>query len=132
MSLIELRELLEACWDKDTTYCVEDYDYHDASWGQCAVTALVVQDYFGGDLRKGEAFRGNYSTRHYWNLLPFGQDTDLTWRQFPIGTRLRKVQSANRKQLLKNKWMVERYEKLKNKVEHLIKIKEAVTKSYAK
>ena len=49
------------------------------SAGQCAVTALVVQDYLGGDLVR--AIVGGVS--HYWNRLPDGSTVDLTRDQFP-------------------------------------------------
>jgi hypothetical protein len=48
------------------------------SLGQCAVTALIVQDLYGGQLlraRLGEV-------THYWNALPDGTEVDLTRDQF--------------------------------------------------
>jgi len=45
--------------------------------GQCAVTALVVQDLLGGDL-----LRATIAGRsHYWNRVA-GADVDLTREQF--------------------------------------------------
>lgn len=49
------------------------------SLNQCAVTALVVQDYFGGDLLRCKMTNGN---SHYWNRLPDGTEEDLTADQF--------------------------------------------------
>ena len=46
---------------------------------QCAVTALVVQDCFGGELLRCEMTNGD---SHYWNLLPDGAEVDLTAGQF--------------------------------------------------
>lgn len=46
--------------------------------GQCAVTALVVQDHFGGDLLRVV----NESVSHYFNFLPNGDWVDLTRSQF--------------------------------------------------
>ena len=51
------------------------------AWGQCAVTALVVQDAFGGDLLRAMV----EGVSHYWNRLPDGSEVDLTRQQFPEG-----------------------------------------------
>jgi hypothetical protein len=48
------------------------------------VTALIVQHYLGGSLRPGEV--GAIS--HYWNVLPAGEEVDLTLRQFPEGATI--------------------------------------------
>ena len=48
--------------------------------GQCAVTALVVQDFLGGELIR--AFVCGES--HYWNRLPDGSELDLTADQFAL------------------------------------------------
>ncbi len=58
--------------------------------GQCAVTALLVQDLLGGDLVRAEIAR--YDLRddgscavesHYWNRIPSMGDIDLTRAQYP-------------------------------------------------
>lgn len=49
------------------------------SLNQCAVTALVVQDFLGGDLLRCEMSDGD---SHYWNRLPDGTELDLTSEQF--------------------------------------------------
>jgi len=49
------------------------------SLNQCAVTALVVQDYFDGDLMRCKLNDGD---SHYWNRLPDGNEIDLTFEQF--------------------------------------------------
>lgn len=68
MKIEELRELLVKCW-KD-----------GSSKGQCYVTALIVQDFFGGDLLRFKEYPLERS--HYWNLLPDGCEVDLTSDQF--------------------------------------------------
>lgn len=66
------------------------WDWGDnVSKGQCAVTALLIQDLFGGKLIRGEC--GKVS--HYWNELPDGTEVDLTRRQF--GDRADQVQFLN-------------------------------------
>lgn len=50
------------------------------SLGQCAVTALLVQDWFGGRLLRATV--GGVS--HYWNILRSGEELDLTREQFAV------------------------------------------------
>jgi len=49
------------------------------SRGQCAVTALVIQDLLDGDILRTEVD----GISHYWNRLPDGHELDLTRDQFP-------------------------------------------------
>jgi hypothetical protein len=58
--------------------------------GQCAVTALLVQDLLGGEIVRAEIAR--YDLRddgscavesHYWNRIPGMGDIDLTRAQYP-------------------------------------------------
>lgn len=67
---------LRDAWTADTSV--------DSRWsptcpalGQCAVTALVIQDYLGGDLMRCEV----EGASHYWNLVD-GVEIDLTRSQF--------------------------------------------------
>jgi hypothetical protein len=52
--------------------------------GQCAVTALVVQDLLGGELLLAEVRNADGSRQgvHYWNRLAGGLEVDLTRDQF--------------------------------------------------
>ena len=49
-NLLELFAVLEQCWAKDTAYpsCQEEWVANDPSYGQCAITATLVYDMFGG------------------------------------------------------------------------------------
>lgn len=77
MNLADLARALEQAWCADTAcgiwlpYC--------PSLNQCAVTALVVQDYLGGELLRCDMTDGD---SHYWNRLPDGTEIDLTAEQF--------------------------------------------------
>ncbi len=83
-----LAEALRRSWWEDTTNA-EDWSPEQASRGQCAVTALVVQEYLGGDLLRTVVD----DVSHYWNRLPDGEMVDLTRDQFasfnPAGIELR-------------------------------------------
>lgn len=58
-------------------------------YAQCAATALIVQDLFGGDLMRGRYERRGSFVTHCWNLLEGGVQVDLTRRQMrgarPLG-----------------------------------------------
>lgn len=73
-----LRTYLQKAWNEKTS--VGGYSQDAVSTGQCAPTAMVVQDYFGGELLRVI----NQGVSHYFNLLPDGTELDLTRDQFPI------------------------------------------------
>jgi len=85
VSLEVLQSAIRGSW------CLETCDPTDAAdWaltnpsvGHCAVTALVVHDFFGGELLEAEVFFQNGSRQgfHYWNRLA-GVEVDLTREQF--------------------------------------------------
>jgi hypothetical protein len=71
----EIVDAIESSWcDKTAGYHWEN----NPSKGQCAATALLVQDLYGGLLVRGAL--GNIP--HYWNELPDGTVVDLTRQQF--------------------------------------------------
>jgi len=83
--LMDLRRRLERCWSEETAS--PDYPIGpQPSSGQCYVTALVVQDLFGGSLMRAvmheETARRLLEITHFWNRLPDGTEIDLTADQF--------------------------------------------------
>ena len=74
-----LRKIISRGWSEDTA---QTFDPAMPSRGQCAVTALVTQDWFGGDLLRAEYVDGAAKGSHYWNRLPDGQEIDITRDQF--------------------------------------------------
>jgi hypothetical protein len=88
-SLAEIDALLRSCWSHETCDPVDQADWSEAepARGHCAVTALVLQDLFGGELLVAEV-RHQDGTRqgvHYWNRLGVGLEVDLTRSQFVQG-----------------------------------------------
>ena len=82
-SLPELRAAIEAGWGPDTSFVASEWSPENPARGQCVVTALVVQHFFGGDLQKLDTvFQGSPET-HYYNVLPDGTKEDLTRQQYP-------------------------------------------------
>lgn len=72
--------VLSAAWCRETSYCPDEWSEENPARGQCAVTALVVQDLLGGIIVRSVVG----DEVHYWNeLLPDGTHVDLTREQFP-------------------------------------------------
>jgi hypothetical protein len=90
LSLGEIEAAVRASWAADT--CSEDdvarapWTADNPAWGQCDITALVVHDFFGGDLMVGEVYLdGEQNGYHWWNRLTTGVEIDLTREQFRSG-----------------------------------------------
>jgi hypothetical protein len=83
-ALAALARDVESAWAADTSTEPERWSATNPAWGQCAVTALVIQDALGGDLLRARVD----GVSHYWNRLPSGEQVDLTRRQFLDGGRL--------------------------------------------
>jgi hypothetical protein len=92
-----------ASWDADTRYASDRYMAHgrpgDAARGQCGATALVVQDFLGGDLIVGDVLVGSERLGvHYWNRLEDGETLDLTAGQFVDGEVVTDARTIHRPQ----------------------------------
>jgi hypothetical protein len=65
--------------------------------GQCDITALVVNDLFGGDLMMGEVYLGaEQRGYHWWNRLSTGLEVDLTREQFRHGETITAIRVVPR------------------------------------
>lgn len=77
--------IIREAWCRETASpgCVEQWSEDNPSFGQCAVTALLIQEIYGGVLLRTyvEGFGS-----HYYNRFPHGTEVDLTRDQFPEGT----------------------------------------------
>ncbi|WP_425438787.1 YunG family protein [Propionibacterium cyclohexanicum] len=76
--LEELIAALRNAWSADTSVAPDQWTPSTPSQGQCAVTALVLQDYLGGELRRGLVD----GLSHYWLTTDSGKEVDLTLNQF--------------------------------------------------
>lgn len=77
-----MRECIDAlvnAWSEETCVpsCRAEWKNSDSSYGQCAVTALVMNDIFGGKIMRCMSTTGS----HYYNNID-GEDVDLTIAQF--------------------------------------------------
>lgn len=88
MTLEKLHELLKKCWSRETSSDPENWTAENPAWGQCAITALIVHDFLGGELVRGDAIINSKPISHYWNRLPNIGDVDLTRNQFPQSTEI--------------------------------------------
>lgn len=65
----QLFNVLLNVWCKETAYpsCQKDYDYdNDPTYGQCAITATLVYNLFGGTIHKLKVDGGG---THYFNKI---------------------------------------------------------------
>lgn len=70
---------IEQSWGKDTSADPENWTPENPAYGQCAVTACILQERLGGELCRQAIDPGR---SHYWLKLPSGEEMDLTERQF--------------------------------------------------
>ena len=111
-----VRAALAASWTARTASPLVAWTPHNPSSGQCAVSALVLQDYFGGEIRRCVVA----GTPHYFNRID-GQVVDSTAAQF--GTVAIDYDTAtvrSRQRILRHADTRQRYELLKERVERLI------------
>jgi hypothetical protein len=90
--LKELRLKFEKAWSRDTCWHKPEFNPKCPSEGQCFVTAMIVQDIFGGELIQGIVHQIDGDNNHYWNKLPNGQEFDLTSDQFVEGDGIHPVE----------------------------------------
>lgn len=106
----ELKELLKLSWSKET--CIktlsDSWKNENPSLGQCAITALLVNDFFGGDIMRCMTSTGS----HYYNIIN-NEIIDLTKEQF-LGEipKYEEGELRTREYLLENEDTKKRYEKL--------------------
>lgn len=115
----ELSYALLHSWGEDTAKGGWNEDI--PALNQCAITALVVQDYFGGELKRCKLNDGD---SHYWNDTEKYGELDLTFTQFAFTKQRELVGDTvirDRKYVLSFPDTVKRYEILKNRVEEYLK-----------
>lgn len=88
----------------------DQWSQESPGFGQCAVTALLMQDIMGGRILY------NKEKNHYWNVMEDGFELDAT-EQFDdlVGKRV------TRFSLMRNRDTRKRYRLLKNKLNKLLK-----------
>ena len=114
MDLNYLRKLLNVSWSKDTCYpkCREEYSLTNKSLGQCAITCLIVNDYFCYDIYKCKV----NGISHYFNMNS-DEIIDLTKKQFgDVIVEYREIEKVSREDILVNENTRYRYLLLKSRI----------------
>jgi len=110
MSIEELKELLTLSWSYETCSpgLKKEWNKDNPSLGQCAITSLIVNDFFGGKIMRCMTTSGS----HYYNLID-NKIVDLTVEQF-LGEipQYECSEERTREYLLSNEDTKNRYEKL--------------------
>lgn len=92
--------VIERSWSLETCDPVDAADWSplNPSRGQCGVTALVLNDIFGGELLLAEVHLPNGALQgyHYWNRLLSGEEVDLTRSQFSEEETVQLPRTVNR------------------------------------
>ncbi|MNT05309.1 hypothetical protein D3C72_1399240 [compost metagenome] len=128
--MIEIKDIvkaLEASWGPDTAFDKDDWTIENSARGQCVISSLVVQDYFGGELLKYSVEGEGLHESHYFNQLPDGTIIDTTKKQYTHHISLTRkpvsfegFASIREKRLSDNDTRL-RYELLKNRVSSYLK-----------
>jgi hypothetical protein len=126
MTLDNLKSTLPFTWSKLTTSLPDQYNSDNPALGQCAVTALVIQDYWGGKIVNTiVTYENGLTTSHYFNIID-GQAIDITRSQFPSNVKYSKPKqklknfSSTREYILSNHLTARRYRLLKSRVDKLL------------
>jgi hypothetical protein len=122
----DLEYALRNSWSKETSADENNWSASNPSWGQCAVTAAVVNDYLGGEIVWAQVkMPDGTDVSHYFNRIN-GEEKDLTRMQFPAGTKVpsgvpkTKGFPTTRDYLLSYSLTRQRYEILKFRVKEFL------------
>lgn len=123
----EVEQAIRSSWTIDTSSRPDQWSEDNRARGQCVPSALVMQDYFGGTLKRYQTSYLGEPETHYVNLLdPDGEEVDVTKFQYPEG--FQKVASESdlqdyksiREKLLADPSTAHRYELLRASVKRLL------------
>ena len=103
---------LRECYSKDLCYpkVQDEWNENNKCFGMCAITSLIVNDYFGGDICKIHV----EGISHYYNLIE-NEIIDLTSSQFKCTIDYKDYEIIERDKILTDNTK-ERYQILKEKL----------------
>lgn len=98
MNYFKFKHNLPKAWCKETAYKKDagNWSVDNPALGQCAVTALLFNEFFGGDIYSGVSEDG---IMHFWNKW-LGIKVDLTKQQFSEKKVFSQIQRWDRDELL--------------------------------
>ncbi len=126
ISIQQLMGILKLAWSRETSFTPEEWSEANRARGQCVVSALVINDHFGGHFRRYEVEFGETTEKHYANVLPDGVVIDVAGGQYPPGTKMMEspVDVGNfasiREKLLSDEGTLKRYNLLRQRVGELL------------
>ncbi len=123
VTLPDLKRAFAAAWAADTSADAANWSPANPAYGQCAVTACIVQDYLGGEIVwAGVPQAGqDQPVSHYFNMIG-GREVDLTRDQFsansvvPTGVEKKKDFASTRDYVLSFPVTRQRYDVLSARV----------------
>ena len=96
-SISDVLKALQDSWSLESTEEQENWTQSNPSRGQCGISALIINDYFGGKLVLWKVFLGEDQVGfHYSNELPDGTLFDSTGDQFWESEELKEPSSFER------------------------------------
>ncbi len=112
MNIENIQKLLLDCYSKDLCYpkIQNNWNENNKCFGMCAITSLIINDYFGGDICKIHVD----GISHYFNLIE-NDIIDLTRDQFNHDINYNGYQIIDREKILTNDTK-NRYNTLKTKL----------------
>ena len=116
MTLKELEKALLDSYEKELCYeqVRENWTVENKTLGMCAITSLIINDYFKGDIAKIKVD----GISHYFNIIN-DSIVDLTASQFNKKIDYKDYKIINREDILTEDTN-NRYKKLKEKVSKVI------------
>ena len=122
-----LREAFLKSWSRETSYpkTKDQWSPKNPSFGQCAVTSLIVNDLYGGKI----VYNNDY--HHFWNILQNGRVIDLTRSQFEGSFMITDYVESTRESMLNTKEALsartqQRYKLLKKRIEKILHAKKQI------
>lgn len=123
ISLKTLASAVRSSWSADTARTPSEWSESNPARGQCVISSLIVQDYFGGELVRFKVTGEGMDETHFCNLLggDILIDTTISQYQTPV-SQTRKPEkldgfASTRERLLADEDTLRRYTLLKSRVE---------------
>jgi hypothetical protein len=88
-TLQEVTSAIENSWSVYTAFDRDQWSPDNPARGQCVVSALIIQDLFGGRLQKTQVTFNGHIESHYRNVLPDGTIIDTTRSQYPASQEIK-------------------------------------------
>jgi len=75
-------KILQKSWCKETSSDSDNWTEDNPAWGQCAITTVLIQEMFGGEILHSFVYSKGKDYSHYYNVLPDNSIIDITAIQF--------------------------------------------------